>query len=265
MIFLLASGVGLLLGSFYASLSSRIVYFVYGHGKREQNRWRKIFFGRSFCMHCREKIQGIDLWPIIGYLKNSGRCRHCRQPIGLPTFAAELYPALLLPLLLYSGYSWAGSLFSLLFCLHLYISIATDTSFLLLDHENGLFLLLWAAAALLENLGPNLLSITSHLLASGGALLFFGLLFLLGRGRGLGFGDVILASILALYSGLPWSLFIFQLAAIGSIAYILFVKRDWRAPAPLGAALALATLIITPVKHIIATDGGWIILDNFTN
>lgn len=251
---LLAFAIGLLLGSFYTALASRIVYFVYGRGKRERNRWQKILLGRSFCMQCGHRIAGLDLWPIIGYLRLGGRCRHCRKAIGTAPLAGELYAALLLPLLLYSGQGWGSSLFSLFFLLHLYISIATDTSRLLLDHENGLFLLLWAVAALLEGVGPSLSLLAPYLLASVVTLLTFVLLFLLARRRGLGFGDVILASILALYHGPLWSLFIFQLGAIISIVYILIIKRDRRAPAPLGAALAFASLSIAPFRAWIGLE-----------
>ncbi|MEQ9363389.1 MAG: prepilin peptidase [Leptospirales bacterium] len=243
-VYVVAALIGLILGSFYTALASRIVYFFYGPGRKTgDGRWRGIFFEPSHCLSCGYRIRGLELTPLLGYLLTRGRCRNCERPIGLLTLLGESFPALLLPLLLASGMRPVGALFVVLLCGHLYVSLATDWEMFLLDHENALFLLLWSVAATWEKVERDPDRMLQHAFVCAIALLIFLALFFLSKMRGLGFGDVILGGILALYAGYPWSLVVFQLAAAGSLVYIFLIQRDRRAPAPLGAFFALAFFV----------------------
>jgi leader peptidase (prepilin peptidase)/N-methyltransferase len=42
-----------------------------------------VVFSRSACPHCASRLTGLDLIPLVGFLIARGRCRHCREPIGL--------------------------------------------------------------------------------------------------------------------------------------------------------------------------------------
>lgn len=42
-----------------------------------------LLFSRSVCLHCRSRLTGLDLIPLVSFLITRGRCRHCREPIGL--------------------------------------------------------------------------------------------------------------------------------------------------------------------------------------
>ncbi len=247
----IAAILGLILGSFYTALASRILYFFYGPGRKlPGGRWRRIFFEASHCFHCGHRIRGLELAPIAGYLLARGRCRSCGRPIGRLTLLGEIFPAILLPLLLASGMHPAGTLFTVLLCGHLYIALATDWELFLLDHENALFLVLWSVAATWEKTNRSPEAMTQHALVCAVALLVFLALFFLSRMRGLGFGDVVLGGILALHAGYPWSLLMFQLAAAGSLVYIFVIQRDRRAPAPLGAFFALAFFVTTVAEAV---------------
>lgn len=46
--------------------------------------------GRSACDHCDTALTARDLVPVASWLVLRGRCRHCRQPIGLRYPAIEL-------------------------------------------------------------------------------------------------------------------------------------------------------------------------------
>ena len=242
-VYTIAAFFGLTLGSFYTALASRILYFFYGPGRKSPQRWRRIFFEPSHCFECGHRIAGLELAPALGYLITRGRCRGCGKSIGVLTLAGEVFPAVLFPLLLISGMRPAAVLFTILLCGHLYIALATDWHLFLLDHENALFLILWSAAATYEKTNRDLETFEIHALVCAGALLIFLALFFFSRMRGLGFGDVILGGILALYAGYPWALLVFQLAAAGSLVYIFVIQRDRHAPAPLGAFFALAFFV----------------------
>lgn len=246
----LATALGLVLGSFYTALASRILYFAYGPGRRIPDRWKTILLGRSFCMHCQTPIEERDLIPVLSFALLRGRCRHCSEPLGWHTLAGELFFGLLFPLLILSGQGWPGSLYAMLFCGHLYIAIATDYNLLLLDHENALFLLLWAVAFSLYDsaLDPGLFA--RHGVAAGIALALFLVLYVAARGKGLGFGDVLLAGLIGLFLGIPWTLFAIVFGATASVIYIVYIRRDRSQPAPLGAGMALGVMLTLVVRAI---------------
>jgi leader peptidase (prepilin peptidase)/N-methyltransferase len=49
-----------------------------------------VVFGRSACPHCGTPLTGRDMVPLVSFVALRGRCRHCRQPIGLFHPAVEL-------------------------------------------------------------------------------------------------------------------------------------------------------------------------------
>ena len=253
---LLALLLGLSLGSFYTALASRVLYFFYGAGRKNKDmreRWKALLLHPSFCFSCGEKIAPPfrDLLPIWGYLKNKGCCRRCSSPIGMGTLLGEVYMGLLSIYLLSCGLSWPLLLLSLLFCGHLYISFLSDSRLFLLDPENTLFLFLYSLAYLFVKYGLDIAAMQLHLLAFAGSLFVFALLFFLGSMRSLGLGDVILASVIALFLGLPWALVVFQIGAGFSIVYIVIIKKKMDSPAPLGAAMALGVFLVLPIHSII--------------
>ena len=250
----LALLLGLSFGSFYTALGKRILYFFYGAGRKakgSRERWKSLFLRPSFCFSCQRRIALEDLLPIWGYLRNKGCCRYCHTSIGIETFLGEVYMGFLAFYLMFCGLTWPLLLLSLLFCGHLYISFLSDSRLFLLDPENALFLFLWTLLYLYLKYGFDRAAMQLHLLAFAASLLFFLLLFFLGAMRALGFGDVILACVIALFLGLPWALLVFQIAAAASIVYIVFIKKKLRSPAPLGAMMALSVFVILPIAHSI--------------
>ena len=242
-----AALIGLLIGSFYTATASRVLYYFYGPGRKGPARWREFFSRPSFCFDCERPIPRLYLIPVAGYFWTERKCAHCHAPISPWTLAGEVFPGLLLPLLLLAGWSWPAAFFTILLCGQLYVSILTDHFFFALDYENSCLVALWAGAAafFLTDMRADLLQ--THLLTALGVLLILALLLLLARGRGLGAGDLPLAAALGLYFGWPWSLVVFQLAAAGSIVYILVIVNNRRAPAPFGVFMAFgafATIIV---------------------
>lgn len=245
-----AALIGMVIGSFYTATASRVLYYFYGPGRKAPDRWRAFFTRPSFCFACEEPIPRLHLVPLFGYLYTGGRCGRCGSSISKTTLAGEVLPGLLLPAMLATGFSWPAGLAAVLLCGQLYVALATDYYFFALDYENSAFVLLWALLGALALSGGALDAFLIHLYTGGAVLAIFALLFLFARGRGLGLGDLPLAGALGLFFGWPWSLVLFQLAAAGSILYILVIMKDRRAPAPFGLCLALASY---------ATLGLWIL------
>ncbi|MBE7437455.1 MAG: prepilin peptidase [Spirochaetales bacterium] len=239
---LFAFFLGTLIGSFYTATASRILYFFYGEGRKTPDRWKQIFFRPSFCFHCKEKIPPLDLIPLMGYLRNRGRCRHCHYPIGIVTLLGELWPGFLLAYLIYFNYSVAQAFFLVLLSGHLLIAFATDWKHYSLDHENTIFVGLFALAAGLEKSALSFSAFWPLLATSAGVGVILWVLNLFFP-DGFGFGDVLLGSSLALYAGLPWTIVIFEVAAAGSIIHIYWILKDRKAPAPFGSYLVLGFFV----------------------
>ncbi len=247
---LFAIVLGLLLGSFYTALASRILYYVYGPGRKDDFRWKLIFTRPSHCDACEAPIRSLHLIPLFGYLLVRGKCPTCGAKIGTATLLGEVFPAILFPLLLVSGVPPFSALCIVFFCGHLYTAMVTDFHYFLLDYENTIFLYLFAGASFFERTGLDWELMKPWVWTTLGALVVFLILFAAARGRGLGFGDVIMAPALALAVGFPWILVVFQAAALGGIVFALLVMKDRRAPIPFGAFMAGAVLVMLPVQAL---------------
>ena len=60
--------------------------------------WRKcngesVLKGRSHCDSCGHVLSAHDLIPILSYVKNKGRCRYCKAPIGPMNLIGEIVVA----------------------------------------------------------------------------------------------------------------------------------------------------------------------------
>ena len=241
--YVLATIIGLAIGSFYTATSVRVIYYFYGPGRKHKTRWKEFLTKPSFCMHCETPIRIIDLVPVIGYLKLKGRCNNCGNKIGMLTLVGEVLPGIMLPLMLYSGWSWPASLSGALLSGHLFISATTDYNFFLLDHENTAIIFLIALWGSLAKSSMEFVFFRYYLFTAGTVLIIFVLLFFLSKMKGLGFADILLATSLALYTGFPWSLILFQVASLGSIIYIFLIKKERHAPIPFGTFLAGGTIL----------------------
>ncbi len=259
--------IGLILGSFYCALSSRILYYFYGIGRKEFlkntlslefkkgslffNRWKTIFTKRSFCKNCKTTLPMQDLIPLYSFIRIGGRCRFCKTHIPIWNFLGECYLGLLGLLHFYSTNHFLLTIIVLLFFGHLYISLITDYRHFSLDPENTIFLYLLSISYILVKNNFIFTALFNQLLAFSLIFILFLLLFFLGNigeKKGLGLGDVILVCPLALFLGLPWIFFVLQLGALLSILYIYFYKKNLSAPAPLGAYLVIAILFLFPFQ-----------------
>jgi prepilin signal peptidase PulO-like enzyme (type II secretory pathway) len=207
-------------------------------------------------MACGKQIPWSDLVPIIGYMGVRGKCRYCRTSIGVWTYAGELLPAIVLPLLLFSGLSWPSALATVFVLGHLYISMTTDYNFHLLDHENAVFIAGWSFFAVIFDGGIDALYRSA--LTGGAAFLIMGFLYIIAGSGRMGFGDVILGSILAFFTGFPWALVLFNVAAGGAVIYSLLVLKDRKLAIPFGVFLSISAWIAVIVHALFRMKIGYI-------
>ena len=206
---------GLIFGSFGNVIVSRI------------NTGESLIFGGSRCFFCGRNLKWFELAPVISFLAFHGKCRTCGGRVSWRYPLVELSSGLLF-LLIWSepGSGQAGhnpvltGLAILFFWLLLIISVYD------LRHKiipNPLVYLAIAIAVIFNILNP-----LYFILSGLGLFSFFALLWLVSKGRWMGFGDAKLALAMGLFLGWPESavalLFSFWLGAIFGLAFV-FAKN----------------------------------------
>ncbi len=218
--------------------------------------------GRSYCPHCQHQLAWYENIPLLSYVRLRGRCRYCRQTIAWQYPAVEAVVAVLftffwfkhlnftwldpesLALILGDYNFWLILLRDFLAAWVLTVVFVFDLRFYLVS---TLVVLPASAAFIILNLllGASWLTLLGTILV---AVIFFGLQFILTRGRGLGEGDIWLGLMLgALFP--DWSLLILAILAsylIGTavgLALIASGHKSWGSKLPLGVFLALGAII----------------------
>jgi leader peptidase (prepilin peptidase)/N-methyltransferase len=158
----------------------------------------KIATGRSKCLSCGEKIHSYDLIPILSYLVLWGKCRHCKTSYGISSLVIEmLYGIVFVSLYHFILTGQATTIGFILWLTYYTLFFIVLGVIALYDAKHTyipiLYLLLYAALTLVV-LGLRYQATPSYIVLLGPftlALPFLSL-FLLTRGKGLGFGDVLL-------------------------------------------------------------------------
>lgn len=164
---------------------------------------------RSLCLHCGHKLAWYDLLPIVSWLQAGGKCRYCKQPIGYFEPLIELGMAVLLvgsyllwPFTLETPLDITRLVVWLFACVLLVILFAYDLKWFLLPNRAIFPLIGLSLIAAVSALGVST-DVTQTLFSLAGALLIlpglYLLLWLVSKGRWIGFGDIKLSLALALF------------------------------------------------------------------
>jgi leader peptidase (prepilin peptidase) / N-methyltransferase len=207
----------------------------------------------SRCPHCLTALRLADNLPLIGFIRQRGRCRHCQKPIS------SLYPwveTLSLVLTVWVGWRFGfreAALWALIPTLSLLALAFIDGREQLLP--DGLTQpLLWCGflAALRSTDGSFPIRLD---LAVIGAMSGFAVLWTLRQGfywatrrDGLGYGDLKLLAAIGAWVGVTGMLQILFLASViglaTALALIALKKRSWHEPLPFGSFLAVSAILL---------------------
>lgn len=265
---------GLVFGSFAGATVWRLrahqlqedKYIKEPYDKDEYKRLRPLM-GRSVrrdhsqCLDCGYKLKWYDLIPLVSWLSLKGRCRKCRRSIGLFEPLMEIglalafvvsflfWPfALETPLAIAQFGVWLASLVALT------ILVAYDAKWFLLPDKVTFMVvglgLVWLGLRIIEQgqVWPALLSTIGAVGVLGGLYL---VLYLVSRGRWIGFGDVKLGLALGLLLG-DWALALVALFTANLLGTLIVLpllaagklKRDSHVPfGPLLIAGALLAFL----------------------
>lgn len=246
-----------------------------------------IFRKRSYCPNCRKRLAPIDLIPMASFLILGGRCRTCGKPISIQYpvveavtgilflasfiswgekfgFVFQFLPQLLLWFLVVSvlilvfvidlrfgiipdqilKFAWLGSLV-LILAGYFWPILANFFDLTKATAEFGRYLLEPLLLTQLKFAGFDLVTrLTAALLVAA----FFGILILLTRGRGMGWGDVKFGFFLGFIFSLPqiFSVLFLSFVIGAGVSLILIIAKikKFGQTVPFGPFLATASLIV---------------------
>ncbi len=216
---------------------------------------------RSHCPYCKKTLSWFELIPLMSFILQKGRCRHCKKPISLQYPLVELVTGALFWLVISNSkflisnqipISNAQFLIPVIFWLFviscLIIIFVYDLKHYIIPDQ-----VIYPAiiVAILYNL--YLLFITHHsllfsnLLAAVIAGGFFLLIILISKGKWMGAGDAKLAVFMGLVLGWPkilLALFLaFLIGAFVSVILMILKKKTLKSEIPFGPFLAGATIL----------------------
>lgn len=227
---------GLFIGSFLNVLSDRLP------------KGENFLNSHSYCPNCKHNLSFLDLIPVISFIFFKGKCRYCKKRISFWYPLSEIITAVVFVLAYITSLQSFMSvyfIFLLLMSSLLIVVFLTDIKYgIILDK----IIALAAFVALLYLIIFSNFSIISHFIAGLLALLFFLLIVVFTKGRGMGFGDVKFSFFMGLLLGIPGvivSLYIaFLTGACVAIILILWrKKRFFKDTISFGPFLVLGTLI----------------------
>jgi leader peptidase (prepilin peptidase) / N-methyltransferase len=191
---------------------------------------KSVLFSRSACEKCLKQIFIFDLIPLLSYIILRGRCRYCRVKIPARLFLVELIVAVLFPLAFIFAFinifQYAVLLIILLIILGISVAdidkgIIPDKLLILL----GVFSLLHVIFQIQNTSAVQVTNLLgTHLLAGVTAFLFLLLIFMVTRGRGIGFGDVKYAFFIGFLLNFKGIIIVFYAAFLtGAVISIILV------------------------------------------
>ncbi|MEI6477996.1 MAG: prepilin peptidase [bacterium] len=236
----LAGILGLILGSFFNVVALR---------DRERG---SIVTGRSHCPHCKHDLAWYELLPVLSFLVQAGRCRHCKKAISTRYPLVELLAACLAIFSVWYGFlergSWvlaAGLALSLLVLLSVtlvdlalmevpvdYVLVAGIIGGVTMVVSGQLT---WQSALLGAVAGAGSLAVVLY-----GWLLLF-------HKKGMGEGDLVIAAAMGAILGFPMIFVglmaaVFSGAILGSVL-VLMRKKSYASAIPFGPFLYLGLLL----------------------
>lgn len=154
-----------------------------------------IWIDRSRCDHCKKKLRWYELIPLLSFLMQSGRCRRCHKKFSLQYPLVELTTGLGFV----HFYAQGPALSLMLIFGSLLVIFVADLKYMIIPDS----MVVVGVIGAIGGIWSRGAGIGENAMAGVGAALFFLVLFLITRGRGMGFGDVKLAFLLGLWLGYP--------------------------------------------------------------
>ncbi len=214
--------------------------------------------GRSHCEYCKKHLQIADLIPVLSFIFLRGKCRYCKKKLSFYYPLVEIITGIMFVIIVVTLFPYFPIGITSPTQIYLLFTTLVIVSSLILifftDLKFGIIPIMPVVIALVASLAIHLLSAADNVplinfLLSGFFLAsFFLSIFLVTRGRGMGFGDVIYAFLMGFILGYPKVILGFYIAVLsGSIIPIMVLtiqKKKIRGTViPFGPFLVAGTII----------------------
>lgn len=228
----------LIAGAVAGSFANAVIYRL----PRDISLW----YPPSNCPNCQHRLSVLELIPLLSFLAQRGRCKHCGQPISSRYFWVELIMAGLW-LAAWLKFGWGWPLLAALF----FITLAVMAFFIDLEHSilpDSLNYIILAVGLVYQFWLGN---IWAAVLAAAGAAAFFYLTRIIAgwiwKKEALGLGDVKLAAAFGAYFAWPLvvvALFLgFLLGAVVGVVLLITRKKGRLDYIPFGPFLLTGALL----------------------
>jgi prepilin signal peptidase PulO-like enzyme (type II secretory pathway) len=232
-----------IVGTMFGSFLSVIIH-------RTHTEKKGIFFGRSECPNCKKKLGFADLVPLLSFLVNNGKCRHCKKSIGLWYFFLELVCGLVLALL-YLKFPITNLESGLIYAYYAIVSLALlgilffDLKFMEIPElfTIPIIIIIFIASIFLPD--PGILS-----MAVGGAAagIFFGFQVIVSKEEWMGAGDTQVGILIGMLLGWQYLIICLLIAYLaGSIISVFLLiggKVKGKTRIPFAPFLVFATFVV---------------------
>lgn len=209
----------------------------------------KTMQGRSFCPNCKHVLSFLDLFPVFSFLFLGGKCRYCHKKISIQYPLSELATGILF-LLIFNFLNPISTISQGIYFLYLLFITSALIIIFIYDLKHYLIPDKVLFPAIIISLIYNLIyyqNILNALLAVVIGSGFFLFIFLISRGRAMGFGDVKLAILMGLLLGFPnilVALFLaFFFGAIIGLILMIYKAKSLKSEIPFGPFLIAGTFI----------------------
>ena len=228
--------------------------------------------GRSHCDHCGHKLNWQDLVPVLSFILLRGRCQYCRKKISWQYPIVELVTGILFIILLVNFWNFGFNhwdlfgIWNLVFLVFitscLIVIFLSDLRYFIIPDEiiiaGVIGTLIYRFLEILNFGHWNLFGIWSlgfgiwnpfliYILSALGTSLFFLLIVVATKGKGMGLGDAKLAFLMGLALGWPQILFAllfaFVFGALFGLVLILSGRATMKTRIPFGTFLAAGTFL----------------------
>ncbi|ADQ05144.1 Prepilin peptidase [Caldicellulosiruptor owensensis OL] len=210
-------------------------------------RGESIVFPPSHCPNCNKKLKWCDLIPVLSYIFLKGKCRYCGHKISIRYPIVETLTASG-GFLCYLRYGISAQMFIsfAIFCILLYISMV-DIDTMEISTASILLLFIARCAQIFLEKGATFNTVLSIFLGMFFSMLLILIIYILSKGRAMGFGDVLLiaaggAGFTAAQAILA-NFLAFIFGAVFAVLMMILKNKNMKSEVPFGPYIAVALFI----------------------
>lgn len=202
-----------------------------------------VLVGRSHCDWCKKNLRWYELIPLFSWIIQAGRCRRCHKRLSIQYPLIELTSGILFII----GFQQTQIIPFLFVSCSLLVIFVADLKYQIIPDSMVVVGVLGALIGFIGQIRP--IGLLPYLASAAGAAGFFLLLWLVTRGRGMGFGDVKLAFFLGLLLGFPGIVIAlyaaFLTGALVGVILILLRKKTIKGSVAFGPFLIIGAIVAT--------------------